>query len=271
MLPLRWLNKESAMLHPVKELKQCAIRATDGDIGRVHDVFFDDDYWTIRYLVVDTGTWLSGRHVLISPFAVGRLVREDMVLTVHSTREQIENSPEVDAHQPISRQYETAYARYYGYPFYWGGAGVWGAESYPAHGHVPTPAPGRARVDQVVEYEEPNLAVIAAANPGDVHLRSCNDVTGYHIDATDGDIGHVADFLVDDESWTIKYLVVDTSNWWFGNKVLISPTWVEGVNWGDSKAVVSVSRDAIRNAPPYNPDAVPDDAFDIRLHEHYGR
>lgn len=258
------------MLHPVKELKECAIRATDGDIGRVDDVFFDDDSWTVRYLVVDTATWLAERQVLISPFAVGRLVREEKVITVRSTRQQVEHSPDVDTHQPISRQYETAYARYYGYPLYWGGTGVWGSDSHPGHEHVTTPL--RHDTPTAVDVDDsPRLDAIVAANPGDVHLRSCNDVRGYHIDATDGEIGHVADFLIDDETWTIRYLVLDTSNWWFGNKVLISPRWVEGINWGDSKAVVNLSREAIRNAPQFDPDALPDDAFTARLHEHYAR
>lgn len=257
------------MLHPVKEIKECAIRATDGDIGRIDDVFFDDDLWTVRYLVVDTAAWLAERQVLISPFAVDRLIREEKVITVHSTRRHVQNSPDVDTHQPISRQYETAYARYYGYPLYWAGEEMWGASGSPGEQHASTPL--RYDTPTAVVDEGPTLDAVLATDPGDVHLRSCNDVRGYHIDATDGEIGHIEDFLLDDATWAVRYLVVDTSNWWFGNKVLISPAWVEGFNWGDSKAVVNLSREAIRNAPRFDPDSLPDDAYAVRLHDHYGR
>lgn len=258
------------MLQPVKVLKKCGIRASDGDIGRVVDVFFDDQQWTVRYLVVDTGTWLPGRHVLISPFAIGRLVPDADVLTVPLTRRQVQESPDLETHQPVSRQYEEAYARYYGYPFYWGGSAMWGTASYPAQGHVPVPPPDRSQPEPVIAEERPVLEAIGAMNPEDVHLRSCNDAEGYHIDASDGEIGHVEDFLVDDESWEIRYLVVDTSNWWFGNKVLISPKWVEAVSWADSKAVVNLTREAIRNAPAYDPDNLPGAEEHERLHRHYG-
>lgn len=259
------------MLHAVKELKKCGIRATDGDIGHVKDVFFDDERWAARYLVVDTGGWLPGRQVLISPFAVGRLIPQDEVLTVSVTKAQVERSPDVDTHQPVSRQYESAYARYYGYPLYWGGAGMWGTASYPAHGHVPVAPATHTRADPFIEGNEPALEALGEISTEDIHLRSCNDVTGYHIDAIDGEIGHIADFLVEDESWAIRYLVIDTSNWWFGNKVLVSPLWVDAVSWADSKAAVNLTRDAIRNAPPYDADSVLDREEEERLHQHYGR
>jgi len=258
------------MLHAVKELKKLGIRATDGDIGKVVDVFFDDERWAVRYLVVDTGSWLPGRQVLISPFAADRIIAEDNVLTVSATRQQIEGSPEVETHRPISRQYEAAYSRYYGYPFYWGGASMWGTAGVP-QGHVPIPQEQPNRPDPFLEAQAPGVDTLETVNPTDAHLRSVNEVKGYHIDALDGDIGHIDDFLVDDASWAIRYLVVDTSNWWFGNKVLISPPWVDAVSWADSKAVVSLTRDAIRNAPAYDPDTLVERDLEVRLHEHYGR
>ena len=258
------------MLHAVKDLKQLGIRATDGDIGKVTDVYFDDERWGVRYLVVDTGSWLPGRQVLISPFAVNRIVGEDKVLTVSATKQQIEGSPDVNTHQPISRQYEAAYSRYYGYPFYWGGAGMWGTVGVP-QGHLRVPPGNLTQPDPFIESDGPTLETLEAINPADAHLRSSNNVRGYHIDALDGDIGHVDDFLVDDESWAVRYLIIDTSNWWFGNKVLVSPDWVDAVSWADSKAVVSLTRDAIRNAPAYDPDTLIERDQEIRLHEHYGR
>lgn len=259
------------MLHSVTNLKRFAIRATDGDIGRVHDVLFDDEHWTVRYLVVDTGTWLPGRQVLISPFAIGRLIEKDEVLTVAATRAQIEHSPDIDTHQPISRQYEAAYARYYGYPFYWGGTGVWGMKRYPAQGHVPTPPPDHSRPGPFIKSEQPALDTLAELNPGDVHLRSCNAAAGYVLHATDGEIGHVDDFLVEDGTWTIAHLIVATSNWWFGHKVMIAPRWIDTISWVDSRAVVRATRDAIRRAPRYDPDALAAPDHDTRHPEHTGQ
>lgn len=261
------------MLHPVNDIKGYAIRATDGDIGSVQDVLFDDEKWTVRYLVVDTGTWLPGRRVLISPFAIGRLVEDDKVLTVSSTQEQVERSPDIDVHQPISRRLEIAYARYYGYPYYWGGSGMWGTAMYPypAHGHVPVPPANRTRPDPFVESEQPVLDALDTLNPEDVHLRSWSATKGYTIDATDGDIGHVDDLLIADDTWAVRYVIVATSNWWFGNKVLLSPRWIDAISWADAKATVDLTRAAIRNAPKYDPDALPDTAHDEALHAHYGR
>jgi hypothetical protein len=258
------------MLHAVKSLTKAGIRATDGDIGHVEDLFFDDERWAIRYLVVDTGAWLPGRQVLLSPYAVGRLVPDEQVLTVAVTRSQIERSPDVNAHQPISRQYEASYARYYGYPYYWGTAAMWGNADLPSAAADPL-TPDARRLDALTEADTVPPEALPDVNPEDVHLRSCRDVTGYHIDATDGDIGHIADFLVDDETWAIRYLVVDTSNWWFGNKVLISPHWVDAVSWADSKAVVNLTRTAIQQAPPYDPDAILGRDQEELLERHYGR
>lgn len=253
------------MLQRVKDLKKCGISATDGDIGRVVDVYFDDRRWTVRYLVVDTGTWLASRQVLISPYAVGRLVPEDDMLTVRLTRRQVEESPDVETHKPVSRQFEEAYARYYGYPLYWGGSAVWGTSAYPTEAGLSVPP-----VEPAMAEEAPVLEALGEINPEDFTLRSCNDVAGYRVEATNGEIGHVEDFLVDSDSWQVRYLVIDTTNWWFGGHVIISPDWVDAVVWADSKIVVDLTREAIRNAPPYDPDRLPDADAEARLRRHYG-
>lgn len=246
------------MLHPTDDLKRFSVRATDGDVGAVRDVLFDDDLWTVRYLVVDTGKWLPGRQILVSPLGIGKLEDTDRVLKVAATTAQIEQSPDIDVHQPISRRLEAIYARYYGYPYYWGGAGVWGAASYPYSpgGAVPVGPPHDGRPDPFSEVTGPRPDELLSGAGEDEHLRSCNAVRGYSIDAIDGEIGHVSDFLVADDSWTIRHLVVTTSNWWFGRKVLIAPTDVEAVRWGDAAATVSLTRESIREAPEYNPDAL---------------
>ena len=202
------------MLRSVKDVRGVTVGASDGDIGRVDDLYFDDERWGIRYVVVDTGGWLSARRVLISPIAFGPPDWRSQRLPVALTKEQLRNSPDIDTQRPVSRQHEAEYARYFGYPYYWVGAGLWGM------GAEPRPLV-RASAQQP-DVDARLAQVVLSSPPGDSHLRSCAAVTGYHIEATDGAIGHVADFIVDDHSWEIHYVVVDTSNWWLGHRVMFA-------------------------------------------------
>ena len=202
------------MLRNVTDLRGCAIRATDGVIGRVDDLYFDDEDWAIRYLVVDTGGWLTGRRVLISPIAIGHPDGLDQRLPVSLTKAQVENSPDIDTQKPVSRQQEAAHLGYYGYPYYWGGGGLWGMGAYP----------GGLTLEGQIEADMKSRGTRAASPSDDCHLRSCHAVIGHHIHATDGDIGHVEDFLVDEQTWAIRYLIVGTSHsWWGGHRVSSRP------------------------------------------------
>ncbi|MEP7244471.1 MAG: PRC-barrel domain-containing protein [Gammaproteobacteria bacterium] len=259
------------MLRTLTDLTDYAIRATDGDIGHVKDFYFDDETWAIRYLVVDTGGWLANRKVLISPIAIGTANWADKVLPVAITREQVRNSPDIDTDKPVSRQHEMMYLGYYGYPYYWGGAGLWGMGPYPGMlagaGSLRSDAEFRA----ARSAEDRIHSDAAGSKDNDHHLRSCKAVTGYHIVATDGDIGHVQSLLVDEESWAIRYLVVNTSNWWLGHEVLITPRWIKDVSWSSATVTVDLSRQAIKDAPPYNSATQMDRKLETDIHEHYGR
>lgn len=101
------------MLRNVKEMKGYTIHATDGDIGDVSDFYFDDHDWVVRYLVVDTGNWLTGWRVLIAPFAFREADWRTEKILVSLTRDQVRNSPDVDTAKPISRQHEIEFAQYY--------------------------------------------------------------------------------------------------------------------------------------------------------------
>jgi hypothetical protein len=247
------------MLRNAKDLHGFTIRATDGDLGTVDQLYFDDETWAIRYLTVETGGWLGGRPVLISPISVLHADWPAQRLEVALTKNQVENSPDIDTHQPVSRQHEALYNRYYGYPYYWGGPYLWGAGAYPA--------------DLVIPPMVPLLAVDEAipSQPADSHLRSTEAVTGYSIEAADGEIGHVDGFVVDDEAWAIRYLEVATRNWWPGKKVLVSPAWIERVSWTDSKVYAGLTREAIQNAPEYLDSAPITREYENRLYFHYGR
>lgn len=245
------------MLRSVKELQGYAIRAIDGDIGKVHDFYFDDQSWLIRYLVVDTGNWLPGRRVLISPYALGQPDWGAQVFPVELSKEQVENSPHVETDKPVSRQMEENLHTYYGWTPYW-------RTGAPAFGL------GAAAAARLVAEAERARERSKKLND-DPHLRSTREVIGYHIQATDGEIGHVEDLIVDDEHWTLHYLVVNTRNWLPGRKVLVAPAWAQKVNWAEKQIYVDLTQEAIRNSPEFDPRAPVNQAYEIRLYDYYGR
>jgi uncharacterized protein YrrD len=262
------------MLRTLKELQGYALRATDGDVGTVKDFYFDDDRWVVRYLVVETGTWLSSRQVLISPVSIGTPNHDDKVLPVSITREQVKNSPDIDTDKPVSRQHELDYLDYYGYPAYWDSAGLWGAGGLPGMmlpeaGMVPPMAGTRAGV--LADERTIALARVESHRDDDPHLRSVKAVTGYHIKAQDGEIGHVQGVIIDEETWAIRYLSVDTSNWWVGHKVLVAPQWIQEVSWSDRVVAVNMARNAIQEAPAWDSAIPPDRAQEIDIYKHYDR
>ena len=260
------------MLRSMNDLKGYTIGATDGEIGHVTDFFFDDQRWTIRFLVVETGSWLLSRKVLISPFSLLSADWANKRLPVRITREEVKNSPDIDTNQPVSRQHEVQYADYYGYPYYWGGDGLWGTGLYNP-GMAPPPgldpdalAQVRAEVADVYERAE-----AARRENDDPHLRSCQAVLGHQLEAIDGDIGHMDGMLVDEDTWTIRYLVADTSKWWFGHKVLIPPDWVSDIRWSDSRVSVNLTRQMIQDSPRYDPGMELTRQHEQALYRHYER
>ena len=236
------------MMRSVKSLQGFGIAATDGDIGTVDDVYFDDDKWTIRYLIVDTGGWLTGRKVLLSPRAVSRVNWSERTVQVDVTRQKVEDSASIDTDRPVSRQEESALHAHYGYPYYWGGPMLWGYTSLPML--MPPPA-----VDSTTREIEARIE-----QERDHHLRSSDTVIGYDIHATDGDLGHVQDFLFDEEDWSIRMMLVATRTWWPGKHVLLSPRRIDHVDWNEKTVAVNITRAEIENSPEYDPKvpATPD-------------
>jgi hypothetical protein len=223
----------------------------------------------VRYLVVDIGGWLPGRKVLISPMSVTGVNVEDRVLTLSVTREQVNDSPDIDTDKPISRQHEHNLLGYYNYPYYWGAGGLWGADSFPGllsdvseRGN--TIATNRADIARVLEMGE------AGSDPNaDIHLRSCSAVTGYRIEAADGHMGKVKDLLVEESTWAIRYLVVDTAEWWTGHDVLVAVRWIENVRWMDAAVTVSMTRQAVKDSPSYVEERLLDREQEMALFKHH--
>jgi hypothetical protein len=241
------------MLIKAKALKGYSLASLDGNVGSASEFYFDDRYWTIRYLVANTGTWLTGRKVLISPYSLDGVNPAEEKVFVLLNRKQIEESPSFDMDEPVSRQYESLYNGYYGFPNYWGGPYMWGGNPY-------------------ILRDRSRWGLAASEAMGwDRHLRSSNEVTGYHFAALDGEIGHVDDFIVDDETWAIRYLVVATKNWWPGKKVLISPKWIENVSWEERQVAIGLSRETIKAAPEYTDESVLTRDYETSLYGHYNR
>lgn len=249
------------MMFAASALKGYAIEATDGRLGTVDDLLFDDHTWKVRWMVVDTGKWLSGRKVLIHPSAVTQLDYERRVLPVGLTKVQVEESPGISEDQPMSRQMEGSLFNYYGYDPYWGPSFFGGG----AIGMLPYSEPFAGEVG-VAESRRPETM----GDIGDPHLRSTQAVTGYHMQASDGAIGHLENLLVDEAGWGVRYLVVDTKNWWPGKHVLLSPYAAKHIDWSAREVDLNVTRDQVKRSPPWDPAGAIDRIYEQRLHSHYG-
>jgi hypothetical protein len=203
--------------------------------------------------VVDTGNWVTDRperRVLVSPYAVVSVDEKKKIISTFLTKKQIKDSPSWNTQQPVSRQLEETYYEYYGWPRYWNGPDMWGNYSYP-----------------VREMQKP----AHVEKPWEYNLRATAVVDGYHIQATDGEIGHIVDFVVDDKTWAIRYLIVDTQSWWPGKHILVSPQWIERVSWAESKVFVNMSRETIKNGPEYDMKSLITRDYETRLYGYYNR
>ncbi|WP_432708138.1 PRC-barrel domain-containing protein [Pedobacter sp.] len=246
------------MKHSIKSIKGFSIGALDGHIGEVKEFYFDDASWTIRYLVVETGSWLSGRKVLISPHAVKGVNTEDKTIPVNLTKEQIKNSPDVDTEKTVSRQQELSLYDYYGWPYTDPiGLGFYGGFGY------------ENMVDTRIPFEDQIALQKSKEEKGDPHLRSSKEVKSYTIHATDGEIGDVEDFIFDDVSWRIHFMVVDTGRWLPGKKVLISPKWIKEIKWETAEVVVDLTVEAVKNSPKYDHSLPFPDVYEVTLYEYY--
>jgi hypothetical protein len=248
-------SEYETMLRSLQQIIGYAMGAVDGEIGKVRDFLFDDHAWTVRYLVADTGKWVPGRKVLISPAALVSADWLDSVLETNLTRKEIEQSPPIESDKPVSRQKEVELTAYYAWPVYWppmsaplAGPGV----------ALPLASIGRRRANGTPTEDGP-------------HLRSVKEVTGYRVIAMDGELGHIDDFIGDDETWTIRCLVVDTARWWPGKKVLLIPQRIVGISWDTRHVRFDISKAAVEAAPPYDPSRPINREYEMVLYDYYGR
>jgi uncharacterized protein YrrD len=241
------------MLNKIKSLVGFTLNGLDGEIGTVKEFYFDDQHWAIRYLIAETGDWLSDRQVLISPYALIKTNKKEQHFDVNLTKKQIEESPAVSNDKPVSRQFEDEYYQYYGWPIYYGGPHMWGG--YPT---LMFPRGQGKKPDQPHKAWDP-------------HLRSTEAVGAYYIQAIDGEIGHVEDFILDEKPWAIRYLIINTRNWWPGKKVLVSPQWIDRISSEEEKVFIDLSLETIKKSPEFTDDFLVTRDYETKLHQHYNR
>lgn len=240
------------LFRSLKEMQGFTVHAIDGDIGKVHEFYFDDEFWIVRYLVVDIGHWLPGRKVLIAPSAFREPDWNSRVFNLNLTRAAVEKSPDIDTAKPVSRQHEIELSRHFQWPPYWEMTAVGSVViPIPAAPVEPEPATGRAK-----------------KNP---HLRNTRRVIGYHLKALDGSIGRVHDFVVNDSDWRIQYVVVDMEDGKPERKVVISPWWVDAVRWDESVMVVHIPKGTIEKSQPYDAAVPMSRDYEEKLYDHYGK
>ena len=239
------------MLRSIKEIIGYSINAKDGQIGKVRNFYFDDEHWTVRYLIGDMGSWLSGKKVLISPagFYGKPDWRNKTFSVIFRDKEQVKECPQIDTEKPVSRQKELEYIHYFGWPPYW------------ETGMPPAVNPIAPHPEKVPGQSEEN----------NTHLRSTNEVVGYYIHAKDGEIGHVDDFIIDDEKWDIRFIVVATRNILPGKKVLVPVLWIQKVSWKDSQVYIGLTKANIEKSPLYDPGMPVNRQEEVKLYDFYGR
>lgn len=237
------------MERTLKSLLNHSLTTIDGTIGEVDEFYVDDQSYQVRYLIVKTGSWLSERKVLISPDALIKDSWEDSIFPVNLTKEQVKSSPDIDTDKPVSRQQEIELYGHYRWRNYWG-------SGFYAGGSMGMMGMGMGRPYPVVDQR-----VLAEADykdehrDHDIHLRSTKTLTGYHIHATDGEIGHVNDFIIDDQTWQITFMVVDTANWFGGQKVLIPVADIRQIEWTSDLVYLSINKAAVEQSRPFDEDA----------------
>jgi hypothetical protein len=244
------------MLRSTWDLVGSKIDAVDGSIGSVHDLLFDDTAFAVRYLHVDTGGWLPGRQVLISPEAVDQAELGEEAVPVDLTKEQVKDSPGIATDKPVSRQHEQALADYYGWVPYWS----------------PTTLPMASWASEMHARKELQAEAAGGEDASfDPHLRSMRALRGYAVSASDGSVGQLDDFILDTEAWLFRYLVVDVGHWLAGRRVLVAPDWMDPIDWEKSKVHLNLTREEIKGSPEFDPRTPVNRRYELRLYDYYGR
>ena len=231
-----------------KQLTPFSIHALDDKVGGIRDILFDDETFTVRYLVADTNTWLPlSRKVVISPISVKQLDEDSESVHINMTVDTLKNSPSIDEHKPVSREYEENLFKYFGYGYYWIGPGAWGEFAHP---------------NELVELQRAEESETETPKKSTNHLRAVGEVGGYEVATTTDNVGHISNFVIDTESWKIIMLVVDTNNWLPGGKHLaLLPSDIESIDWAAHSVVVNLSHDELVDRPEVESEKISEEGY----------
>lgn len=246
------------MLRRIRELGTYRLHATDGDIGHLEQFYFDDRDWTINYFVLDIGSWLHGKKVLMSPIAITEVDNTTRTINASFTKQQVQESADVNTHKPVGLQQPHDYYLYFGWPHYVGLNALKESRIRSISGEEYQPE----RVEMSEHSFEPSY---------EEHLRSSKVVSRYNIMAVDGEIGQIEDGVVDDQTWTIRYLVVAVRNWWSATKILLPTDCILWMSWAESNAYVSLTRKRIATAPVFDPERPVTREFELDVYNHFRR
>lgn len=247
------------MILSVKDIFDYNLLAEDGEAGKVKDALFDESEWIIRYLVVETGGWLSGRNVLIPPSVLGAPDTARKEFPVSLTRDQIGNSPQLESGASLTRSHEEDLYRHYGWEPYWVPEDAMG------------PLPGTVMVESGEQLAESEAAVAEAERRAEPRLRSVKEMMGFRVDGPDGKLGKVDSFLMDDESWDLRYIILNTGNWLKSRLVPLSVRWLTALDWDRHKVAVDLSKKDIHDSPEWDESMPMPRQYEVDIHSHYGR
>ncbi len=228
------------MLYTLNDLEQYTVNAADGYVGKIKDFYFDDRTWKLRYLVVETGIWLKNRKVLLPASAVKLVNKDDKQLSLDMSMYHVKNGPSIERDLSLKPQSEIDYLSYYGYSFYRGATEAHGFDK-----------------DAEAKLAEIFASVDAVRRTyGDRHLRSCKEMINYDIEGSDSQVGYLQSMLFDEKDWSVRYLMLNTSNWWLGHQVLLEPQSIRDVSWGDARIYVNMLRQEIQSTPIFDADTL---------------
>lgn len=271
------------MLHKAHTLIGTKIHATDGEMGHIEDFYFDDAKWMVRYMIVRTGSWFSGKRVMLAPSTIRDVIWEKHSIFVNLSQEQITKSPDLNMEMPVTREQEIELVQQLNYPDFWSGTPGPIDDAISTMGFAATgvavmgtgPAGSPPEVPDEIASDiystdisnssmlgpdssntaegEVEASVTRAAQAGamGVQLHEVKRLTGFHVVGNDEPVGKVSDFMIDDESWQIPSLLVDTTAWWPGGEVLVATDLITGITPSHSQVHINATRDQVKGSPEY--------------------
>ncbi len=240
------------MLRTARTLKNYKLECIDGELGKAKEFHFDTQCWIVRYLIAETGSWLAGRKILISPHAMDSIRREDQHIFIDLNKNQIKDAPLLYNNHPISREFEEENCRYYDWPIYWH------SQSFGEQ----QPRLRNRNYDQWNECKHDNIVC-------DIRLRSTLEINDFHIQTLDNDIGHIEDFIIDDAAWVIRYLIVSIRSGWPEYRVLIPPQWINRISDTEGKVFVSFNRESFDQMQEYTEESLLNLNYETELCSNY--